>query len=69
MAVKFPLEMKDGVQVRNISELKENFDVEKVVGYFFDGKLKKWLDARWYEDESGDSTTVLINKPNEQIAR
>lgn len=52
MAVKFPLEMKDGVQVRNISELKENFDVEKVVGYFFDGKLKKWLDARWYEDES-----------------
>ena len=27
MAVKFPLEMKDGVQVRNISELKENFDV------------------------------------------
>ena len=24
MAVKFPLEMKDGVQVRNISELKEN---------------------------------------------
>mgnify|MGYP000833459901 CR=1 FL=1 len=32
MAVKFPLEMKDGVQVRNISELKENFDVEKVVG-------------------------------------
>lgn len=52
MAVKFPLEMKDGVQVRNISELKENFDIEKVVGYFLDGKLKKWLDARWYEDES-----------------
>ena len=24
MAVKFPLEMKDGVQVRNISELKES---------------------------------------------
>lgn len=33
MAVKFPLEMKNGVQVRNISELKENFDIEKVVGY------------------------------------
>ena len=29
-----------------------NFDIEKVVGYFLDGKLKKWLDARWYEDES-----------------
>ena len=52
MAVKFPLEMKDGVQVRNISELRENFDVKKVVGYFLDGKLKKWLEARWYEDEA-----------------
>lgn len=50
--IKFPLEMKDGVQVRTISALKENFDVEKVVGYFFDGRLKKWLDARAYEEES-----------------
>lgn len=50
--VRFPLEMKDGVQVRTIPELKENFDVEKVIGYFLDGRLKKWLDSRWYEDES-----------------
>ena len=50
--IKFPLEMKDGVHVRTIPELKENFDVEKVVGYFLDGRLKKWLDSRWYEDES-----------------
>lgn len=27
--VRFPLEMKDGVQVRTIPELKENFDVER----------------------------------------
>ena len=52
MAVKFPLEMKDGVQVRNITELRTYFDIEKVVGYFLDGRLKKWLDARWYEEES-----------------
>lgn len=63
MAVKFPLEMKDGVQVRNISELKKNFDIEKVVGYFLDGKLKKWLDARWYEDESDAVSKLDENDP------
>lgn len=52
MAVKFPLEVKNGVKARNISELRENFDIEKVVGYFLDGKLKNWLDARYYEDEA-----------------
>lgn len=63
MAVKFPLEMRDGVQVRNISELKENFDVEKVVGYFVDGKLKKWLDARWYESESEEIDKLNADDP------
>lgn len=52
MAVKFPLEMKDGFKARNISELKDHFDIEKVVGYFLDGKLKNWLDARYYDEES-----------------
>lgn len=52
MAVKFPLEVKNGVKARNISELKENFDIEKVIGYFLDGKLKNWLDARYYEEEA-----------------
>lgn len=52
MAVKFPLEVKNGVKARNITELKENFDVEKVIGYFLDGKLKNWLDARYYEEEA-----------------
>lgn len=63
MAVKFPLEMKNGIQVRNISELKENFDVEKVVGYFLDGRLKKWLDARWYEEESEKISELEKNDP------
>lgn len=52
MAVKFPLEVKNGVKARNISELKENFDVEKVVGYFLDGRLKSWLESRYYEEEA-----------------
>ena len=61
MAVKFPLKMKDDVQVRNIAELKENFDIEKVVGYFLDGKLQKRLDDRWYEDESEEVSKLDSN--------
>ena len=50
--IKFTLEMKDGVQVRTLEDLQENFDIEKVVGYFSDGKLQTWLDERYYEDEA-----------------
>lgn len=50
--IKFPLEMKNGEKVTDMKELQENFDIEKIVGYFLDGKLKNWLDARYYEDEA-----------------
>ena len=49
--VKIPLEMADGIKVRNIEELREHFDIKKVVGYFLDGKLHKWLEDRYYDDE------------------
>ena len=52
MAIKFPLEVKNGVKARTLEELKENFDIEKIVGYFLDGKLLRWLEARYYEDEA-----------------
>lgn len=51
--IKFALEMKDGVKVRsNMKELRENFDLEKTVGYFLSGKLVEWLEDRYYEDEA-----------------
>ena len=50
--VKFPLEMANGVQVRTIEELKENFDVNKVLGYFLEGKLHTWLEDRYYDEEA-----------------
>lgn len=49
--VKLPLEMQNGVKVRTIEELKENFDIKKIIGYFIDGKLKTWLEVRYYEEE------------------
>ncbi|MDY3853928.1 MAG: tetratricopeptide repeat protein [Butyribacter sp.] len=50
--VKFPLEMRDGVQVRNIDELREYFDIEKALGYLVDGKLSTWLEDRYYINEA-----------------
>ena len=50
--IKFPLEMKDGKQVRNIDELRLYFDIEKVMEYFVDGKLFTWLQDRYYIQEA-----------------
>lgn len=50
--IKFALEMKDGIQVRNLEDLRDNFDLEKTIGYFLDGKLMTWLNDRYYEEEA-----------------
>lgn len=50
--VKFPLDMGNGVLVRNIDELKENFNAEKVTEYFLNGKLLVWLNDRYYDEEA-----------------
>lgn len=38
--IKFPLEMKSNVEVRNLEELQENFDFNKIINYFIDGTIK-----------------------------
>ena len=49
--IRFPLVMKNGVEVRTIEELRENFDIEAVLKYYFDGKLKQWLENRYFYDK------------------
>lgn len=49
--IKFPLIMKNEIEVRNIEELKENFDLESTIEYFFNGKLITWLEQRSYIEE------------------
>lgn len=48
--IRFALEMKDGIQVRTLEDLQENFDLEKAVGYFLEGKLLTWLKDRRYDN-------------------
>ena len=49
MAIKFPLKMH-GVDVRNLEDLRENFDSGAAIKYFKDGRLIKWLKARYHDD-------------------
>lgn len=56
--IRFPLKMKNGAEVRTLDELKENFDIESVLGYFTDGKLATWLADRYY-DEKAEAVSAL----------
>ena len=42
--------MVNGVQVRTLDELKENWDLEKVLNYYLNGKLQTWLTDRYYTE-------------------
>lgn len=65
--VKFPLEMANGVQVRSLEELQENFDLEKIISYYMNGKLFIWLKDRYYDDEAAQISQ--LNKNDKDLKR
>lgn len=50
--IKFALLLKDGAEVRTMSELKEHFDVYEILESFTSRKLNKWLRHRYHEDKA-----------------
>ena len=50
--------MANGVQVRTLDELKENWDLEKALNYYINGKLQTWLTDRYYT-ELADEVAAL----------
>ena len=66
--IKFALEMADGSFVSNLEDLqkhiKNNDDVKKLVEYFLDGRLEKWLLDRYYEEEAKALQTVDKDDPD-----
>ncbi len=56
--------MKDGMQARTLEDLQENFDLEKVVGYFGDGRLQTWLEERYYEEEAEAVSKLSKEQPD-----
>lgn len=63
MKIKFPLEMKDGFKVRTLEELKQHFDLENVLVYLLNGKLLRWLELRYYDDEVMAIKLLNISDP------
>ena len=62
--IRFPLQMKDGAAVRTLEELWEHFDLESVLGYFADGKLKTWLSDRYYDEMAEKVATLTADVPD-----
>ena len=66
--IKFALEMADGTLVSNLEDLqkhiKNNDDVKKLVEYFLDGRLEKWLLDRYYEGEAKKLQSVDKDDPD-----
>lgn len=63
--IRFPLNM-NGTDVRTLEELKENFDIESVIGYYTSGQLVTWLKDRYYDNEANaieslDSNDAELN--------
>ena len=63
--IKFALEMADGVEVRSLGELRNHFDLDRVIECFSDGKLLEWLEDRYYDEEAELIST--INKDDEHL--
>lgn len=62
--IRFPLKMKNGAEVRTLDELKENFDLESVLGYFTDGKLATWLADRYYDEKAEAISALSADMPD-----
>ncbi len=56
-----PLLMKEGVEIRDMEGLRENFDLELILKYFKNGTLLKWL-RDWHCDEEAAKVYELDEK-------
>ena len=55
-----------GVDIRNLEDLRKHFELNAAIQYFKDGKLLKWLEARYYEDEADKISALNENAPDFQ---
>ena len=67
--IKLPLEMAGGVQVRTLDELKENWDLEKVLNYYLNGKLQTWLADRYYTELADEVAALSDIDDNTELQR
>ena len=65
--IKFPLEMENGVEVRTLEELRENFSLDRVLTYLLNGKLVTWLRDRQMNDIA--DVVSGLDKDDERLDR
>ncbi len=61
--VKEPLKV-NGIEVRDIEVLRENFDIDALIEYAFNGKLAKWLRERYYDEEADEIDALDKDDPD-----
>lgn len=61
---KFALEFDDGVSIQTMEELRENFNLKKIMAYFKTRRLIAWLEDRFYSDEADAIKALKPNEPN-----
>ena len=61
--MRFALQMKDGIEVKTLSELQEHFDMDCVMEYYSNGKLETWLDDRYYEEAADQIRELNLQDP------
>ena len=66
-AIKFNLVM-DGRPVRNLEDMRDNFNVEDLLGAYGNGSLKRWLDTREMEKESAELDKISGDEINAAVA-
>ena len=64
--IKFALKMKDGVEVRSLQELQDNFDLNQVTSYFLEGRLETWLSDRYYDEAAEQIGSLQKEDPELQ---
>lgn len=62
--IRFPLEMDNGVEVRSMEELRNNFSLGRVLEYIQNEKLVTWLRDR-YENNIADAISELDKSDSE----
>ena len=59
----FALEM-NGIEIKTLEDLRENFNLEKAVEYFKSGELVDWLADRFYDDEADAIENISADDKN-----
>lgn len=64
--LKFALLLKNGRPVRSLEELKAHYDIERIISYYNNGQLERWLEQNDYMKQL-NSVKQLKNELNNKL--